>query len=101
MQGCEAPTSQELLTPNPLDLILLRAVLEFAPLAWERGSVLPVQAQAAARGLQDPQRMLLPPPPEATPVRCEDQWAPVGFRVSSTSLDQASCPAYLPRAGLM
>lgn len=47
MQGCEAPTSQELLTPNPLDLIL-RAVLEFAPLSWEQGSVLPVQAQAAA-----------------------------------------------------
>lgn len=47
MQGCEAPTSQELLIPNPLDLILLGAVIEFAVLAWKRGSVLPVQ------GLQD------------------------------------------------
>lgn len=46
MQGCEAPTSQELLIPNPLDLILLLAVLEFALLALELGSVLPVQAQA-------------------------------------------------------
>lgn len=54
VQGCEAPTSQELLIPNPLDLILLQAVMEFALLAWEQASVLPGQAQAAAQGSPGP-----------------------------------------------
>lgn len=98
MQACEAPTSQELLIPNPLDLILLWAGIEFALLAWEPALCLMNRHRQQPKGLQGPQRVSLPPPSEATPARCEGR---VGSRVSSTSLDQASCPASLSRAGLM
>lgn len=38
-QGCERSAIQELLTPNPLDLILLLAVLKFALSRLRRGAL--------------------------------------------------------------
>lgn len=43
--------------------------------------------------------MSLPPSPGATRARHGGQSAPVDSRVSDISLDQASCPASLARAG--
>lgn len=99
-QGCEAPTSQELLIPNPLDLILLWAVIVCC-LWLGSGALCSLLRNRQHPGcLQNPQRMSLPPPPEATPARREAQWAPAGFRVSRILPGSASCPASLSRAEL-
>lgn len=94
-----APPIQELLTPNPLDLILLLTVLKFAGSAWEPGSASLRRHLLQQGSLQDLQGTALPPALGATPPRCGGQSAPVDSRASNIPLDQASCPASLARTG--
>lgn len=101
MQGCEAPTSQELLIPNPLDLILLWAVIEFALLAWERGSVLPVQAQASARGSPGPLEDVTASSPRSHPCQVWGAMGSCWLQGLQHLPGSGLIPASLSRAGMM